>query len=220
MKNLIIRLCVLFVVAGLSVITVIGQDGAQIVNEPKGKIDLNDYPQIKEFLYQDENRFGSIDKLAPPETAQFGQLSGIWEAENRALFQGKWYCCWRALWGFKYTIDGFGVQDYYLQLERDLPPTVPKKGKNSTLTQLRVFLPKEKKWKVAWISNATAYGTFDAVEKEGELIMTPPPVKGRPLRRIIFYDIKKDSFLWRREISEDKGKTWETRFFIKATRIL
>ena len=82
------------------------------------------------------------------------------------------------------------------------------------------FLPKEKNWKVAWISNTTAYGTFTAVEKDDEMIMTPPPVEGQPRRRIVFYEIKKDSFEWRYEVFDAQEKDWEKRGVISARRVL
>ena len=219
-KSLFILIVIVF---GNYVIT--AQEDVQIINKPEGEIELKKYSDLIDFMNVGEKPFGEINEKAPAETLQFGQLAGIWEIENTAWFQGKWYCCWRAAWGFKYILDGYGVQDYWMQLEEDLPPPMKQIARNSSLSQLRVYSKKDKKWSVSWISNGAGetggsdYGRFEAFKKDDEMIMIPPKIEGKPLSRIIFYDIKKDSFMWRSEISEDEGKTWQPRTYIKATRI-
>lgn len=140
-KTSFLTMMVLLVLA-ITFSNVFAQEDVQIIKEYKDKTDLNKYDEIVQFIGEGENRFGKIHPKAPTETAQFGQLAGVWEAENSAWFQGKWYRCWRAVWAFKYTLGGFGVQDYYMQLTEDLPPT-SKIGRNSSLTQLRLFSRKE-----------------------------------------------------------------------------
>ena len=75
---------------------VLAQEDVQVIKEYKEKTDLKKYDEILRFIGEGENRFGKMHPKAPPETAQFGQLAGVWESDNSAWFQGKWYCCWRA----------------------------------------------------------------------------------------------------------------------------
>lgn len=223
--SLSLFLLVMFLFSGNINKSILAQENVQVINKLE-KIDLKNYLGIQRFIYSGDKPFGEMNAKAPPQLKQFGQISGVWEVENTAWFQGKWYCCWRAVWGFKYTIDGFGVQDYYVQAKNDLPPSTSKFGRNIELTQLRVFNRKENNWRISWMSNGDGqlggsdYGSFTAKMIDGEIIMTPPPLPNRPLSRIVFYAIKKDSFMWRQEISEDNGKTWKKRSLIKAKRIM
>jgi len=70
-----------------------------------------DAPPITSFL---AGGFGELHPKAPPETAQFGQLVGIWraEAEIRAG-DGSWRESAPGYWAWKYAIDGFAVRDLW-----------------------------------------------------------------------------------------------------------
>lgn len=183
------------------------------------------YPEIRAFIDPGEHPFGRLHPEAPPETEQYGRLAGVWYTENKALHQGTWYCCWHAVWAWKYVIDGFAVQDYWFQLEKDLPPVTPL-GRNSSLTQLRVFQPDSGTWSVSFVNNRAGAGgpvrgSFLSREEEGTMVMWPPKPDdpGAPLRRIVFYDISRDHWRWRFERSEDGGRSWQVRTRIEAYRI-
>lgn len=183
---------------------------------------------IVEFLGGDEKslEFGSMGEGAPEEMAQFGQLTGLWHCHQYAFVQGQWFDGWDALWAWRYGVGGFVIEDYWYQPEANLPPTMTGFGRDVHLLNLRVFDSAAGFWRVAWLSNtngvngSTPFGTFEAsLDGEGRLVMTPPPVEGQPLRRIVFQKMTAKSFEWLRQVSEDDGKSWETRFRIEATRI-
>lgn len=183
------------------------------------------YPEIRALVEPGERPFGRRHPEAPPETEQYGRLAGVWYVETKALDQGRWYCCWNALWAWKYVIDGFAVQDYWYQREEDLPPVSPLERDNS-LTQLRVFDPKEGAWSVQFVTNrgssgGPVHGSFVSREEDGVMVMRPPPPRepGAPLSRIVFHDITGEHWRWRREVSEDGGETWEARLLIEAYRV-
>ena len=201
------------------------QEGVEIANKYPSKVDLGKYPQVKEFIGKSKRSFGKLNSKAPPETNQFGQLVGIWEAVDTALIKGKWKCCWRGVWAFKYTVDGFGIQDYYVQKKEDFPPPPRAIKRDTNLTLIRVYSPKDKKWNIARISNGgnesggSNFATFTAIEKDGEIIMSPSTNEGESRVRMIFYNITTNTFRWRLEVSKDNGKTWEKRFLIKGKRL-
>lgn len=175
---------------------------------------------ISDFISNNADApFGKIHPEAPPETKQFGQLAGVWQCTNFAYVNGQWFSGWPATWVWKYSLDGFAVQDLWFQKREDLPPT-------STLnravagTNIRIYNPQKKKWEIAWFTNGSnSMSRLEAEFKNNEIVMTPLPVEGKPLRRIVFYEIAKDSFQWRSERSADGGETWSANFRIEGKRI-
>ena len=202
------------------------QQDVKILNSYEKKIDLKDYPEIIRFVGKNESPFGRINPAAPIETLQYGKLVGVWEALDTAFVDGKKVCCWRGVWAFKYTADGFGIHDYYVQKKEDFPPPPRKLQRNNNLVVLRVYSPKDKMWNIAQISNggkesgASNFRTFTAIEKSGEVIMSPPIIKGQPIIRAVFFDITKNTYKWRMDLSKDDGKNWTTIFLINAKRLV
>ncbi len=194
-------------------------------NRHSGKINLEEYPQILSFLGDRKNPFGNMHPDAPIETKQFGKLVGLWKAEDTVWVNGEWKCCWSGVWAFKYTVDGFGIQDYYVQKKEDFPPPPRAIKRDTNLTLIRVFDPKNKIWNIARISNGgkesggSNFATFTAIKKDSEIIMSPRNTESRLSVRMIFYGLERDSFKWRLEISQDKGRTWKKRFLIKGRRM-
>ena len=179
---------------------------------------------IEDFLSNPKAPFGKLNPKAAQETEQWGQLAGVWECEQFALVNGQWFSGWPATWVFKYVLDGFAVQDLWFQKEIDLPPPLANLGRDYAGTNLRIYDPLLKKWRVAWFQNnpavsgtANAMQTFEAEFKDGEIVMVPTPQR-TPQTRIVFHNITESSFDWRTETSED-GETWTTTFKIKGRRV-
>ncbi|MEP1096043.1 MAG: hypothetical protein ABJG78_13095 [Cyclobacteriaceae bacterium] len=168
-----------------------------------------------------------VNEKAPSETIQFGQLAGIW------------YCSgfmpdpmgkvdkvpFKAFWGWKYILDGYGVQDFFYQGKNEFLYWDYFK-RDMSLTQLRVFDPTENMWKISFITSGAGeipggkvFGTFTAKDESGELRMESPQQNPDKLSRIIFYDIKDNSFEWRTETSTDSGKSWTVTTTLSGRRV-
>ncbi|EAY25298.1 DUF1579 family protein [Microscilla marina] len=89
-----------------------------------------------------------------------------------------------------------------------------------------VYNPNNKTWKQTWVDNQGAYldfvGKFDGNKRifERSFTGTKGKYKGKIIKqRMVFYNIKADSFDWDWEASLDKGKTWKLNWRIKYTKI-
>lgn len=86
---------------------------------------------------------------------------------------------------------------------------------------LSVYQPQTKTWRQAWADNQGGYidliGDFDGDKR---IFKTHPrEVNGKTVvQRMVFYDIKKDSFMWDWELSNDGGETWNLSWRINYTR--
>ncbi len=185
------------------------------------------YPAVLDFLAPGAMPFGELNPAAPPETKQWGRLAGVWYVENRAYVNGQWFCCWNAVWAWRYILDGFAVQDFWYQQTADLPPTVTVQ-RPSTLTQLRVYRADAKEWFIGFVTSggkespAGVWGTFRSyADGPDRMIMEPPPPAEAtaPRRRIVFSEFSDDRFFWASEQSTDGGNTWAATFTIEARRI-
>jgi hypothetical protein len=79
----------------------------------------------------------------------------------------------------------------------------------------------EKKWKQTWVDNQGVYLDLTGEFKDGEmrLFRHGPGPDGKPrLARMIYTNIKPDSFDWRWEVSTDDGKTWNLNWGIHYKR--
>ncbi|KAB2879256.1 hypothetical protein F9K33_09805 [bacterium] len=89
-------------------------------------------------------------------------------------------------------------------------------------TSISVFNPTQKKWHQAWADNQGGY--FDL---EGEVIGDKKIFKTKVkevndkkyIQRMLFYDIKPQSFTWDWEKSEDGGNTWTLQWRIGYTKM-
>ncbi len=184
---------------------------------------IEDVPQAVKQFY---NLQYTINDRAPEEVAQFGQLSGVWyciqskyNQESQEFEEDS-----RAYWAWKYILDGFCVQDFWYQGEKETPYYKFFK-RDLMLTQLRVYDPVEKIWNVAFINNnnrvgpGSVFGLFKAYAKGDEVIMEFEPQEPENYRRITFYDINDETFEWKAEQSKDEGKTWNVTWKISAKKI-
>ena len=81
-----------------------------------------------------------------------------------------------------------------------------------------VYQPQAGTWKQTWVDNQSGYLEFD-----GQLVDGNPAfsrsftnAEGKEInQRMVFYDIKEESFSWRWESSVDKGESWTTNWLIE-----
>lgn len=76
-------------------------------------------------------------------------------------------------------------------------------------------------WRQTWVDSNSGYidltGTFED-NKRMFVTKTPASGGGTMLRRMVFYDITKNSFTWDWESSTDNGKTWKLQWRIHYKR--
>lgn len=80
---------------------------------------------------------------------------------------------------------------------------------------------REKIWKQTWVDDQGGYLDFTGTFQDGEMRLTRHVVgpDGKPrIPRMVFTNIKPDSFDWRYEASVDGGKTWQLNWLIHYKR--
>lgn len=81
-----------------------------------------------------------------------------------------------------------------------------------------VYNPTSKQWQQTWVDDSGSYLLLVGGYAAGKMILTqtntPPGVK----MRMVFSNIKKDSFKWDWQSSRDAGKTWETQWELNYKR--
>lgn len=95
-------------------------------------------------------------------------------------------------------------------------PGMPFRGKS-----LSVYNQNLKIWQQTWVDDTGGYIVFTGGMEGDKMILsrsieTP---KGLLLQRMVFYNIKKDSFEWNWESSMDNGENWNLKWKINYSRI-
>lgn len=77
-----------------------------------------------------------------------------------------------------------------------------------------------RKWKQAWIDNTATYLDFTGGMVDGRMILTREAgiTGGRFLQRMVWQDIRAESFKWLWQRSDDDGRTWATLWEIEYKR--
>jgi hypothetical protein len=83
-----------------------------------------------------------------------------------------------------------------------------------------VYAPKAKKWRQTWVDNSGAYIALVGEFSAGRMVLetTGPNQPAAVRKRMVFSDIKKDSFDWNWEATQDNGKTWNLEWHLHYTR--
>ena len=136
---------------------------------------------------------------APAELQQFGQFVGTWKCTgfSRDREQAWQPNPWQNTWTWYWVLDGHAIQDVW-----EAPPESPQ-GWNAG-TNLRVYDPQSKRWKMAWTTTLTNRFTFFESEYlDGKMVMQGdvPAVGQRPSHkaRITFHNITQSTFDWKYE---------------------
>ena len=76
-------------------------------------------------------------------------------------------------------------------------------------------------WRQTWVDSAGGYLVFEGGTKEGKMTLVQVMAKNAPeglSMRMVFSEVKKDSFTWDWERSSDSGKTWELQWRLNYKR--
>ncbi|NGP89050.1 hypothetical protein G3569_11865 [Aliifodinibius halophilus] len=149
----------------------------------------------------------SLNELSPPEYFDF------------------WIGDWELRWGNSDGTIGKGTNN----IEKILDGKVIKENFKATEGAMTgyvgksysVYNSKTGKWKQTWVDNQGAYLDFTGRFKDEQRIFrreTTNEQGDQIIQRMVFYKIKKDSFMWRWEKSEDNGKNWEILWKIAYRR--
>ena len=151
---------------------------------------------------------------APPEAAQWDPLIGDWEVQCEVRQEdGTWRDAGKAWWHWFYILDGFAVQDVWINPNYEERIGRPLKG-----TNLRIYDPEKKKWSLAWYDNVSQkLDRYEAVAAAGEIVMSQ--LGEGIFNRITFFNMKSDSFDWKAERSQDGGETWQEYFRLFGKRM-
>jgi hypothetical protein len=85
-----------------------------------------------------------------------------------------------------------------------------------------VFNPQTKKWQQTWVDNQAGYITLTGEFKDGSMQLNTEVLKpngSKVWQRMIYFNIKDDSFDWNWEASTDEGKTWTVNWQIHYKRM-
>nr|WP_288935161.1 hypothetical protein [uncultured Allomuricauda sp.] len=166
------------------------------------------------FTPQDCNTYKSKFDNAIAKSLNQAELFDFWV--------GKWDATWDEGNGkigkgtnrITKTLDGKVIHENFQIIEG--------KSKGFKGTSISVYQPKLKRWKQAWADNNGGYYDFTGeFENNARIFKTQNIEKDGKLTtaRMVFKDIKEDSFLWDWESSDDNGNTWKLLWRIHYKRI-
>jgi len=95
-------------------------------------------------------------------------------------------------------------------------------GSNLIGKSFTVFNPSIKKWQQTWVDNYGSYLDFIGEYRDNKMILNrvyTDSNKNKIKQRMIFYNIKKDSFDWNWEKSSNDEETWELSWEIHYSRL-
>lgn len=95
------------------------------------------------------------------------------------------------------TLDGKVLQENFVDPNRGF------KG-----TSISVYSPRKKSWHQAWADNRGGYYNFIGLVKGDRRIFTTD-TSNAFIQRMVFYNIKADSFTWDWETSKDGGENFQ-----------
>jgi hypothetical protein len=83
-----------------------------------------------------------------------------------------------------------------------------------------VFDPNAKLWRQTWVDNGGSYIALTGKFEDGKMTLQtlPRPKAPNSANRMIFSNIKKDSFDWDWEATTDGGKSWKLQWRLHYTR--
>ena len=134
---------------------------------------------------------------------------------------GKWDATWEGPDGSK----GKGTNHLFKVLDEKVIEEnfVITEGANAGFKgkSLSVFNPNTKQWHQAWADNQGGYFDFiGEVDGDRKIFKTKVIERGEKkiIQRMVFSDIKYESFTWDWENSQDGGETWALLWKINYTR--
>jgi len=144
---------------------------------------------------------GLADKMA-----LFAQFVGDWEADAIVYNPDGSKVTGKAEWHWSWILEGRALQDVYI-----LRSSAAQEASRVIGIGTGVRFPETKSdgWRVVYIGpmNGFLY-TFSARKVGDEIVLEGKDENDAPMRWI-FSEIKRRSFHWRAEVSQDAGKSWQ-----------
>lgn len=157
---------------------------------------------------------------APEQLQHWSSLIGKWRTTEEGLKPdgSAWQASKSAQWNFYWAMDGWAVRDEYFSPPLDDSEADPLKRQIGT--NLRIFNPDKNEWIMAWLTkDGKRVDVYQATSSDKNIVMrTDPLSEGGKYRRITFFDIKKDSFEWKLEFSNDGQSNWLEVYRIHGKR--
>lgn len=171
----------------------------------------------KEIVDNSESIFGTLNPNAPPQTIQFGKLAGKWDCTSYDLQQDSTWYKSKATWIFKYTLNGFAIEDTWIEKASDSTNNTTLLKRDFHGINMRLFNPKLKKWQCVWLDNRQNtmspiwHANYNEVNKE--LLMYDQTQSWK----ITFFNMNTNSFDWNYKVLKDS--TWTIVSRIRATKL-
>lgn len=134
--------------------------------------------------------------------------------ENHALdfWLGDWNARWQGGKGSNHIVksyEGCVVEEHF-----DGRP-----GTHTMGHSVSSYVASQKRWRQTWVDNEDGYiDLAGGPDGKGNFVLTTLPGPGSPkASRMMFTDIRKDSFTWRWQATAD-GKVWADSWVIHYTR--
>jgi len=141
---------------------------------------------------------------------------GVLAPEHQLDFWlGEWDATWERGKGtnsIKKTLDGRVIQEHFVG---SWDESQAYHGKSFS-----VYVTGEKKWKQTWVDNLGAYLDLTGrVEGSTFIFMREEKRAGqRILQRMVYSDIRRNSYTWDWQLSRNDGRSWESQWKIQYTR--
>ncbi len=138
-----------------------------------------------------------------------------------------WVGEWELSWTDQQGNEGAGTNT----IEKILDGAVIQENFEATKGRLKgykgksvsVYNPQRQSWHQAWVDNQGGYidmkGSVDGEKRIFQTGERTLPNGNTIISRMVFYDIKEDSFTWDWESSQDKGETWSLNWRIFYKRV-
>ncbi len=155
---------------------------------------------------------------APEQLSRFAPLIGRWKIEDWSKDkEGNWVESTGADWDFWFALDGWAVQDLWVQPGYDVELEDP--TKRFVGTNVRVWNTAAEQWKMSWIysppgapQNWIATSTPEEIDME----FTPPGAE-QSARRIKFFNMTGDHFDWMM-YTRGEDDAWVEAYKIRGVR--
>lgn len=164
-----------------------------------------------------ESIYGKLNPNAPKETLQFGQLVGKWNVVSMDSIPNKGWHQSKATWTFKYSLEGYAVEDIWYEKIRDSTNNTINIGRDYIGKNIRIFDPTAQTWSIAWIENGqnTMNAVYTAKAKSnGDIVMITP----NRTAEITFSNITPTSFNWTYEIVTDNKRILYSKMSAKKIK--
>ena len=138
------------------------------------------------------------------------------EADKRSEFDfwlGRWDLTWEGGQGINHIeaiLDGRVIQERFETLAQD-----GLKGMS-----VSVYDERQACWCQTWVDNQGGYLDFTGGMQGDRMILSRvADIDGKQVhQRMVWYEIRRDGFLWNWERSLDEGKSWESMWVIQYLR--